>query len=441
MKNNSQHIAVVGSGIAGLSAAYKLQCAGHKVTVIERNDHPGGRMAEVVEKGLRIRTGARLMYAFSRDLLSIIEQLNIEDELVASPHSEVEIDNGESRYKACLVPTLSLFKSNQLSVATKFNLARMLPDLFKARFTMDPNLMETALLFDDVSTTQYVSERVGVDFLESYIEPAFRAARCWNTENIARAFFLTVTAHSVGRPKYVLKSGIGYLTRTLAETLDVKLNAEVTSISLNKGRSAQICYRDLSGDKTIDCDLVVCAVQGARVREIIPAMEDWQHNFFDRVRYRSIGHVYYILANQIKDKAIFFTRKHPGTLSLFEQYPADPTRDGALPHLLAGVSPETVELAVQRGLQHDLDKIVRSDVEKLYPALNEEIVDHVNQWIQDMLPEFYPGYLHTMKAFLDRQDSEGQQIYFCGDYLSQALLGGASASGVNVATQICEHYS
>ena len=39
-------IAVVGAGIAGLSAAWDLQRAGHKVTVWESSDLPGGRMAD-----------------------------------------------------------------------------------------------------------------------------------------------------------------------------------------------------------------------------------------------------------------------------------------------------------------------------------------------------------------------------------------------------------
>jgi len=47
--NNPKNIIVIGAGFAGLSAASVLAKAGHKVTIIEKNDQPGGR-ARVWEK-------------------------------------------------------------------------------------------------------------------------------------------------------------------------------------------------------------------------------------------------------------------------------------------------------------------------------------------------------------------------------------------------------
>jgi glutamate synthase (NADPH) small chain len=42
LKNSGKKVAVVGAGPAGLSAAFYLNRAGHKVTVFERQDNPGG---------------------------------------------------------------------------------------------------------------------------------------------------------------------------------------------------------------------------------------------------------------------------------------------------------------------------------------------------------------------------------------------------------------
>ncbi len=43
LSNNNKHIAIIGSGFAGLSAACVLAKEGFKVTVLEKNDQPGGR--------------------------------------------------------------------------------------------------------------------------------------------------------------------------------------------------------------------------------------------------------------------------------------------------------------------------------------------------------------------------------------------------------------
>ncbi|MGC2493796.1 MAG: FAD-dependent oxidoreductase [Candidatus Binatus sp.] len=40
----NKKVVVVGAGMAGLSAAYRLRKAGVDVTVLESNDHVGGRV-------------------------------------------------------------------------------------------------------------------------------------------------------------------------------------------------------------------------------------------------------------------------------------------------------------------------------------------------------------------------------------------------------------
>ncbi len=43
VKGPTDHVVVVGAGLAGLSAALRLAGTGRKVTVIERESVPGGR--------------------------------------------------------------------------------------------------------------------------------------------------------------------------------------------------------------------------------------------------------------------------------------------------------------------------------------------------------------------------------------------------------------
>jgi phytoene desaturase len=52
--------AVIGSGIGGLAIAIRLAIKGYKVTVFEKNDRPGGKLAEIKAKGYRFDTGPSL---------------------------------------------------------------------------------------------------------------------------------------------------------------------------------------------------------------------------------------------------------------------------------------------------------------------------------------------------------------------------------------------
>lgn len=53
-------VAVIGAGIAGLAAAVRLACAGYKVTVVESNTYPGGKLSAFEKGGYRFDAGPSL---------------------------------------------------------------------------------------------------------------------------------------------------------------------------------------------------------------------------------------------------------------------------------------------------------------------------------------------------------------------------------------------
>jgi len=57
----TDHIVVVGAGLAGLSAALQLVGRGRSVTVVERDGFPGGRMGQADIRGYRIDTGPTVL--------------------------------------------------------------------------------------------------------------------------------------------------------------------------------------------------------------------------------------------------------------------------------------------------------------------------------------------------------------------------------------------
>ncbi|WP_037569857.1 phytoene desaturase family protein [Phaeacidiphilus oryzae] len=59
--HRSDHVVVVGAGLAGLSAALHLLGAGRRVTVVERGALPGGRAGRLESGGYRIDTGPTVL--------------------------------------------------------------------------------------------------------------------------------------------------------------------------------------------------------------------------------------------------------------------------------------------------------------------------------------------------------------------------------------------
>jgi len=61
VKGPTDHVVIVGAGLAGLSAALRLAGAGRKVTVIERESVPGGRNGLLMKDGYSFDTGPTVL--------------------------------------------------------------------------------------------------------------------------------------------------------------------------------------------------------------------------------------------------------------------------------------------------------------------------------------------------------------------------------------------
>lgn len=78
----ANHVVVVGAGLAGLAAALHLRGAGYEVTVLERADHPGGRVGRYRFDDYEIDSGATV--------LTLPEV--IDDALTAVGHTRESVD-------------------------------------------------------------------------------------------------------------------------------------------------------------------------------------------------------------------------------------------------------------------------------------------------------------------------------------------------------------
>lgn len=437
-------IAVIGAGVAGLSAAHDLKKAGHRVTVYDRNTFPGGRMADQVVNGINVHTGASIIFSFNREMLALIDELGLRKDLYdIGEDAAVECDNGKKRYELRLTPNPAFLLGHKaFGVRTKAKLAALLPDMIAGGLKTDPCMMHTAVAYDDESVTDYITRKVSEEFLENYIEPYFRAPWHWEPENISRAYLLSLMGHVVTGTEYTFRQGIGHLTRTLAKRLDVELGSDVVRIAEGAdGVAIEIGHGRQK--RTIVADLVVCAVEGTRVGALVAGLPGEEQSFFQKVRYSRGARLYYAL-NHRKSKAVrrWFTRKHPSTISLYHVSNEDPfVPEGFVQPacIQAELTPQVSARVAEEGGQGRLDGYIRDDILKLYPGADDAVTSIAEQWWDDMLTEWYPGYARRMAEFLERQQKTPRRVYFCGDYLSQSHTGGACASGRTVARTLLGH--
>ena len=51
---------IIGSGIAGLASAIRLKAKGYDVTIIEKNNYPGGKLSQIKNESFRFDAGPSL---------------------------------------------------------------------------------------------------------------------------------------------------------------------------------------------------------------------------------------------------------------------------------------------------------------------------------------------------------------------------------------------
>ena len=77
----NKKVIVVGAGMAGLAAAFRLRQAGIDVTVLESTGSVGGRVGTETRDGYLIERGAQLITSTYRNALGLVKELGLEAEL------------------------------------------------------------------------------------------------------------------------------------------------------------------------------------------------------------------------------------------------------------------------------------------------------------------------------------------------------------------------
>ncbi|MBL9186852.1 MAG: protoporphyrinogen oxidase [Opitutaceae bacterium] len=160
MSASSKSIVVLGAGITGLTAAYRLTKRGHRVRVFEASDRVGGAIrTEVTDDGWLIESGPNTLLAGDPALASLIDELGLASErLAAAPAARHRYIVRRGRPVALPLSPLALLPSRLLSVSAK---ARVFREL---RFR--PHARDT-----DVSLATLVGEHFGHEIVDYVLNP------------------------------------------------------------------------------------------------------------------------------------------------------------------------------------------------------------------------------------------------------------------------------
>ncbi|HLA18421.1 MAG TPA: FAD-dependent oxidoreductase, partial [Dehalococcoidia bacterium] len=277
-------VAVVGGGIAGLTAAYSLAKRGFAVEVLEREAAAGGRMRSERQGSFVVERGAQFIASSYRNLHALASELGIAS-LVHPLRNTRNAVLKRGRFVASEYEGLNAIRrSRDLSWPRKLRLLRILIPLWRHRRLLDFYHPEKAAPLDSEDAASYVRRQFGREVLDHLVEPAFASTFTVLPENLSKAFLLsTVATMFRGFRLQAFRGGNGALTQALAARLPVRLNADVERVEAT-AQGVTIRLRD---DAPVEADAAVVAVPGDSTAALCPLLTDAERRFFDTVRYAS----------------------------------------------------------------------------------------------------------------------------------------------------------
>jgi oxygen-dependent protoporphyrinogen oxidase len=225
--------AVVGAGLSGLTAGYRLRQAGWDVEVFESSAEVGGRVRTVARDGYLVDVGATALGASYASYLNLAAELGIREEIrPASPYVGIHRDGRihELRLDRMLTSGLT---TRVLSPGAKLKLLRLGVDLARAVRAGQLDYLDmrkSAPL--DTETAQAYALRALNEEIDTYLcSPIVRTMLIADTPKVSKVELFSGIANIFSAQIYALAGGQGRLPRTLAEKLDVRVSTPVTHVA------------------------------------------------------------------------------------------------------------------------------------------------------------------------------------------------------------------
>jgi oxygen-dependent protoporphyrinogen oxidase len=222
--------AIVGAGLSGLTAGYRLQQAGWQVDVFEATNSPGGRVQTVRRDGYAIDTGASALGSTYHSYLGLARELGIEMRPTAS---HIGIRRAGATHLLDMDKMVrSGLTTALLSLGSKLRVPRLARDvaMAKARGRLDYADMRKAAPLDTESARAYATRALSAE-IDSYLcEPIVRCMLIADSDKVSKVELLSGIANIFSSKLLAAVGGQGRVPEALAGRLKVHLQTPVTEV-------------------------------------------------------------------------------------------------------------------------------------------------------------------------------------------------------------------
>ncbi|WP_354698526.1 Renalase [Paraconexibacter sp. AEG42_29] len=266
-------VIVVGAGVAGLTAAYRLQQQGCEVTVLEAAAQVGGKTASIRKDGFIVNTGATVLAGSYDAMFDLAREVGVADRLFTPPAVIGVVRDGtvhELRGQG-LGAIADFLRTPLLSARSKLTLVRATADILRARTRVGYDRPDLRAELDTETVAAYCERRLNAEIRDHLFDPVLGGIFVVEGKNlsIVDLWFTLWKVLLGGLCGY--RGGMDFFARAVAAELDVRTDAPVVRV-VRDGDGALVRWDDADGPHEERVDGVVLAVDAVQATRLFPEL-------------------------------------------------------------------------------------------------------------------------------------------------------------------------
>ncbi len=443
-------VAIIGAGITGLTAAFRLKQRGIPVIVYEASGRAGGVIQSVRKDGFLAECGPNTILETAPEISQLIRDLKLESRRVYSnPEAEARFVVRGKQPVAMPSSPPRIFTSKLLSLKGKLALLRepFIPPRRDGR---------------EESVAEFVTRRLNREFLDRLIDALVAGIYAGDTQKLSVQHGFPRLAQletkygslikgqirgaqerkktgQVARdkaPNFSFDEGLQVLTDALAAQVEVKFNEAVTRLT-----QTDKTWRVTTPQGEFEHAAVVYCGTAYRLAELkVAAQTQVDLTPFSEIRYAPVASV--VLGFRREDVAhpcqgfgMLIPRvedfKILGTIFSSALFPnRAPAGHVLLSSYIGGErAPELTKLPAD-----ELVKLTCNDLGALLSAKGKPVFQHVALYPK-AIPQYNVGY-GKFKTLMNEMESRVHGLFFAGNFRDGVSLGDSILSGSNMAGRL-----
>lgn len=436
---NGDRVIVVGGGIAGLAAGFRLRQAGLDVTVLESGEQVGGRMSTIQHEGYLLDVGATILLGNYREMIQLIAEAGLADQVrEVSDLTGIVRDRRVHRFRGHSISDMA--RMSLLSPRAKLSLTKLGVDMFRARKALNWYDPQVPSDLDRETALDYAARRFNAEVTDYLIDPLCGVLAFSSPDAVQAVDILFYLRNALGTTFFSSPTGVAFLPQGLAAHLHVETNARVTCIEESTDQ-VTVTWERPGADSTVEtASACVITVPAPQIPDVYPQLDATRAEILRSAKYATSVGVHLGLAAPPTEPStmVLVPRREDSALRLvildhnkFEG--RAPTGKGLL---TAWWHADWSEAHWSSDDGAVIEQALPS-LGKLFPAIDGQVeMAYVHRWRHALVASARGRYGALTQ--LSQATDPNSRVQIAGDFVSTSTTNACLVSGQKAATRVLD---